>query len=201
MVVPRKLGLYAVTSYIFDDFKRHPWEVAGGASFYPYGKPAVAAEPARDPHREVAGQLELRLLHRRPDRHHDLARHGHPALTNRGVRGTKPRCTVRRCLDGIVAVRRTGCIRVGLALVVAADERRGRALPQRRHLPNSKPADPVRSTRVAEQKKRIDAQQATIEEQKAPDRRAEAVVADSQSVRIETLAGAARRSWKRSSAT
>ena len=37
MVVPRKLGIYAVTSYIFDDFKRHPWEIAGGASFYPYG--------------------------------------------------------------------------------------------------------------------------------------------------------------------
>jgi len=37
MVVPRKLGIYGVTSYIFDDFKRHPWEVAGGASFYPYG--------------------------------------------------------------------------------------------------------------------------------------------------------------------
>jgi hypothetical protein len=37
MVVPKKLGLYAVTGYVFDDFKRHPWEVAGGASFYPYG--------------------------------------------------------------------------------------------------------------------------------------------------------------------
>ena len=37
MVVPKKLGLYAVTSIIFDDFERHPWEVAGGASFYPYG--------------------------------------------------------------------------------------------------------------------------------------------------------------------
>jgi len=37
MVVPRKLGLYAVTSYVFDDFERHPWEVGGGASFYPYG--------------------------------------------------------------------------------------------------------------------------------------------------------------------
>jgi hypothetical protein len=37
MVVPKKLGIYGVTSYIFDDFKRHPWEVAGGANFYPYG--------------------------------------------------------------------------------------------------------------------------------------------------------------------
>jgi hypothetical protein len=37
MVVPRKLGIYAVGSYIFDDFERHPWEIAGGASFYPYG--------------------------------------------------------------------------------------------------------------------------------------------------------------------
>src|SRR5262245_47715948 len=37
MVVPRKLGIYAATSYIMDDFKRYPWEVGGGASFYPYG--------------------------------------------------------------------------------------------------------------------------------------------------------------------
>jgi len=37
MVVPKKLGLYAATGYVWDDFKRHPWEVAGGASFFPYG--------------------------------------------------------------------------------------------------------------------------------------------------------------------
>jgi hypothetical protein len=37
MVVPKRLGLYAATSYIFDDFKRNPWEIAGGASYYPYG--------------------------------------------------------------------------------------------------------------------------------------------------------------------
>jgi hypothetical protein len=37
MVVPRKLGIYAVTSYVMDDFKRYPWELGGGASFYPYG--------------------------------------------------------------------------------------------------------------------------------------------------------------------
>jgi len=37
MVVPKKLGLYAVTSYMFDDFERNPWELGGGASFYPYG--------------------------------------------------------------------------------------------------------------------------------------------------------------------
>ena len=37
MVVPRKLGIYALGSYIFDDFERHPWEAGGGASFYPYG--------------------------------------------------------------------------------------------------------------------------------------------------------------------
>ena len=38
MVVPKKLGIYAVTSYIFDDFDRRPWELGGGASFYPYGR-------------------------------------------------------------------------------------------------------------------------------------------------------------------
>ena len=37
MVVPRKLGLYAVSGYVFDDFKRNPWEAGGGASFYPFG--------------------------------------------------------------------------------------------------------------------------------------------------------------------
>jgi len=37
MVVPRKLGIYAVTSYAFDEFQRNPWELGGGASFYPYG--------------------------------------------------------------------------------------------------------------------------------------------------------------------
>jgi hypothetical protein len=37
MVVPKKLGLYAATSYMFDDFERNPWEAGGGASFYPYG--------------------------------------------------------------------------------------------------------------------------------------------------------------------
>lgn len=37
MVVPRKLGLYVAASYLFDDFERNPWEMGGGASFYPYG--------------------------------------------------------------------------------------------------------------------------------------------------------------------
>lgn len=36
MVHP-KLGVYATTGYIFDEFKRHPWELGGGASLYPYG--------------------------------------------------------------------------------------------------------------------------------------------------------------------
>ena len=37
MVVRKKLGLYVAGGYVFDDFERNPWEVAGGASFYPYG--------------------------------------------------------------------------------------------------------------------------------------------------------------------
>jgi len=37
MVVKRKLGLYAVSSYISDQFNRFPWELGGGASYYPYG--------------------------------------------------------------------------------------------------------------------------------------------------------------------
>jgi len=38
MVVPKKLGLYGVASYIDDDFKRYPWEAGGGLSFYPYAR-------------------------------------------------------------------------------------------------------------------------------------------------------------------
>jgi hypothetical protein len=36
MVVPQTLGLYAAGGYIFDDFERNPWEIAGGASLYPF---------------------------------------------------------------------------------------------------------------------------------------------------------------------
>ena len=36
MVVPKKLGVYVAGGYVFDDFKRNPWEIAGGASLYPY---------------------------------------------------------------------------------------------------------------------------------------------------------------------
>jgi len=35
MVVPRTLGVYVVSSYVFDQFDRKPWELGGGLSFYP----------------------------------------------------------------------------------------------------------------------------------------------------------------------
>jgi len=35
MVVPKTLGIYAIHSYFFDAFNRHPWEVGGGFNFYP----------------------------------------------------------------------------------------------------------------------------------------------------------------------
>jgi hypothetical protein len=35
MVIPSKLILYGVNCYFFDQFKRHPWEIGGGANFYP----------------------------------------------------------------------------------------------------------------------------------------------------------------------
>src|SRR6185503_12126180 len=35
MVVPRTLGVYAVSGYVFDQFDRKPWELGGGASYYP----------------------------------------------------------------------------------------------------------------------------------------------------------------------
>ena len=41
MVIKRRLGVYAATGYVFDEFERHPWEVAGGASVYPYRNRSV----------------------------------------------------------------------------------------------------------------------------------------------------------------
>jgi len=35
MVIPKTLALYAIHSYFFDEFKRHPWELGGGADVYP----------------------------------------------------------------------------------------------------------------------------------------------------------------------
>jgi hypothetical protein len=35
MIIPKKLGLYAINSYFWDQFKRHPWEAGGGVNFYP----------------------------------------------------------------------------------------------------------------------------------------------------------------------
>jgi hypothetical protein len=37
MVIPKLLGVYATGSYVFDQFERHPWELAGGISVYPAG--------------------------------------------------------------------------------------------------------------------------------------------------------------------
>lgn len=36
MVVPRTVGIYAAGGYVNDDFKRNPWELAGGASVFPF---------------------------------------------------------------------------------------------------------------------------------------------------------------------
>ncbi|MGH7616617.1 MAG: hypothetical protein ACREPM_05260 [Gemmatimonadaceae bacterium] len=36
MVIPKQLGVYVATGYVFDAFKRHPWELSGGMDFYPY---------------------------------------------------------------------------------------------------------------------------------------------------------------------
>jgi len=35
MVIPKYLCLYAIHSYFFDEFKRHPWEAGGGFNLYP----------------------------------------------------------------------------------------------------------------------------------------------------------------------
>jgi len=36
MVVPRSVGVYFSTGYVFDQFKRHPWELCAGGSYYPF---------------------------------------------------------------------------------------------------------------------------------------------------------------------
>jgi hypothetical protein len=41
MVVRRKLGLYVVGGYVYDDFARRPWELGGGANYYPSGTRAL----------------------------------------------------------------------------------------------------------------------------------------------------------------
>jgi len=35
MAIPKKLMIYGVHSYFFDQFKRHPWEAGGGVNVYP----------------------------------------------------------------------------------------------------------------------------------------------------------------------
>ena len=35
MVIPKKLMIYGVHSYFFDEFKRNPWEAGGGLNLYP----------------------------------------------------------------------------------------------------------------------------------------------------------------------
>jgi len=37
MVVPKYLGVYATYGSIKDDFKRYPYEISGGTSYYPFG--------------------------------------------------------------------------------------------------------------------------------------------------------------------
>ena len=49
MVVPRKVGVYALGGYVWDDFDRKPWEAGLGVSYYPSGT--------------RAWRLNLHLLH------------------------------------------------------------------------------------------------------------------------------------------
>ena len=37
MVVPKLIGAYCTVGYVFDQFRRHPCEISGGASYYPSG--------------------------------------------------------------------------------------------------------------------------------------------------------------------
>jgi len=35
VIIPRRLIIYGINSYFWDQFKRHPWEAGGGLNFYP----------------------------------------------------------------------------------------------------------------------------------------------------------------------
>jgi hypothetical protein len=35
MIIPKKLCLYAINGFFWDEFKRHPWEAGGGINLYP----------------------------------------------------------------------------------------------------------------------------------------------------------------------
>jgi len=35
VVVPKTVDLFVVGGYVFDQFKRFPWELGGGANYYP----------------------------------------------------------------------------------------------------------------------------------------------------------------------
>lgn len=35
MVVPKAVNLYVASGYVWDGFRRHPWELGGGANYYP----------------------------------------------------------------------------------------------------------------------------------------------------------------------
>ena len=75
--VPKKLELYGATSQIFGDKDAgfgNSNEVLGGANYYPFRLPQSPAEPAGDRREPLAGQQHLRLLRRRPGRHHVLGR-------------------------------------------------------------------------------------------------------------------------------
>ncbi|MGH7678596.1 MAG: hypothetical protein ACRENU_09035 [Gemmatimonadaceae bacterium] len=37
MVIEKRLALYGVSGYVWDDFDRQPWEAGGGANYYPSG--------------------------------------------------------------------------------------------------------------------------------------------------------------------
>ncbi len=37
MIVPKRVDMYAVGGYIWDAFRRNPWETGGGLNYYPSG--------------------------------------------------------------------------------------------------------------------------------------------------------------------
>jgi hypothetical protein len=37
MVMPKRMGVHLFGGYVWDEFKRHPWEFGGGTNIYPSG--------------------------------------------------------------------------------------------------------------------------------------------------------------------
>ena len=78
MVVPRYVGLYATYGKVFDDFKRNPYEISGGANWYPSAARGLRLNLHLIHIVKSPAASNFRVLHLGPDRHDDLRGSGYP---------------------------------------------------------------------------------------------------------------------------